>query len=36
VYKILGPGYSGRVYHNAMEVVLRKNGVPYETEIRYV
>tara|TARA_B100000401_G_scaffold437300_1_gene382573 strand:- start:667 stop:1017 length:351 start_codon:yes stop_codon:yes gene_type:complete len=32
VYKILGPGYSERVYHNAMEVVLRKNGVHYETE----
>jgi GxxExxY protein len=30
--KYLGPGYSERVYHNAMEVVLRKNGVPYETE----
>ena len=32
VYKVLGPGYSERVYHNAMEVVLRKNGVHYETE----
>jgi len=32
VYKILGPGYSERVYHNAMEVVLRKHGIPYETE----
>ena len=32
VYKILGPGYSERVYHNAMEVVLRKNGIHYETE----
>jgi len=32
VYKTLGSGYSERVYHNALEVVLRKNGVPYETE----
>ena len=32
VYKVLGPGYSERVYHNAMEVVLRKHGVHYETE----
>ncbi len=32
VYKVLGPGYSERVYHNAMEVILRKNGVHYETE----
>ena len=29
VYKVLGPGYSERVYHNAMEVILRKNGVAY-------
>lgn len=28
----LGGGYSERVYHNAMEVVLRKAGIPYETE----
>ena len=32
VYKILGPGFSEKIYHNAMEVVLRKNGVHYETE----
>ena len=32
VYKTLGPGFSERIYHNAMEVVLRKNGVRYETE----
>ena len=32
VYKVLGPGYSERVYHNAMEVILRKNGVAYESE----
>src|SRR6056300_823960 len=28
----LGGGYSERVYHNAMEVLLRKAGIPYETE----
>lgn len=32
VYSQLGPGFSERVYHNAMEVLLRKAGVQYETE----
>lgn len=32
VWTALGPGYSESVYHNAMEVALRKRGVPYETE----
>jgi GxxExxY protein len=32
VFGELGVGYSERVYHNAMEVILRKNRVPYETE----
>ena len=32
VYKTLGSGYSERVYHNAMEVTLRKNGIAYESE----
>ena len=32
VYKDLGPGFSERVYHNAMEVLLRLEGIPYETE----
>ena len=32
VWEDLGPGYSERVYHNAMEVMLRKSGVGYETE----
>lgn len=32
VYSALGPGYSERVYHNAMEVILRENGVAYESE----
>ena len=39
VFKDLGPGYSERVYHNAMEVGLRLAGIKYETErtvnIRY-
>lgn len=32
VYSKLGAGFSERVYHNAMEVLLRKEGIPYETE----
>lgn len=32
IWQTLGPGFSERVYHNAMEVCLRKAGVPYETE----
>ena len=32
VYRTLGPGFSERVYHNAMEVLLRKEGLTYETE----
>jgi len=32
VYMQLGPGYSERVYHNAMEVLLRKDGFQYESE----
>jgi GxxExxY protein len=32
IYSQLGPGYSERVYHNAMEVLLREKGIQYETE----
>jgi GxxExxY protein len=32
IWNSLGPGYSERVYHNAMEVCLRRSGIPYETE----
>jgi GxxExxY protein len=32
VYSSLGPGFSERVYHNAMEVQLRLHNIPYETE----
>jgi GxxExxY protein len=32
IYSNLGPGYSERVYHNAMEVLLREKGIPYESE----
>ena len=32
VYAELGSGYSERVYHNAMEVLLRKHNIPYESE----
>ena len=27
IYSQLGPGYSERVYHNAMEVLLREKGM---------
>lgn len=32
IWQSLGPGFSERVYHNAMEVCLRKACIPYETE----
>ena len=32
VFSELGPGYSERVYHNAVEVILRENRIPYESE----
>ena len=32
IYDILGPGFSERVYHNAIEVLLREHGISYETE----
>ena len=32
VWSQLGPGFSERVYHNAMEVGLRQTGIQYQTE----
>lgn len=32
VYDELGPSFSESVYHRAIEVLLRENGIPYETE----
>ena len=32
IYTQLNSGYSERVYHNCMEVVLRKEGIQYESE----
>jgi GxxExxY protein len=32
VWDELGPGYSESIYHNALEVQLRENGIGYETE----
>mgnify|MGYP001032224118 FL=1 len=32
IYDTLGPGYSERVYHNAMEIMLRERNIPYESE----
>ena len=32
IFVTLGPGYSERVYHTAVEVMLREHHVPYESE----
>jgi len=32
IYAELGPGHSERVYHNAVEVMLREKRIRYETE----
>jgi GxxExxY protein len=32
IHETLGPGFSERVYHNCMEVELRKHGIQYESE----
>ena len=32
VYKDLGIGFSESVYHNAFQVALRQDNIPYETE----
>jgi len=32
IYNVLGTGYSERMYHNAMEVLLRMHRIPYESE----
>jgi GxxExxY protein len=32
IYTQMGSGYSERVYHNCMEVLLRKEGIQYESE----
>jgi GxxExxY protein len=32
IYTSLGPGYSESVYHRAFEVLLRRQGISYETE----
>lgn len=32
IFTTLGPGYSERVYHTAVEVMLREHQVPYESE----
>jgi GxxExxY protein len=33
VWSQLGPGFSERIYHNAMEVGLRKKGIDYQSEV---
>ena len=32
IFTTLGPGYSERVYHTAVEVMLRELHIPYESE----
>ena len=32
VFKSLGAGFSERIYHNAMEFLLKKHGIPYKSE----
>jgi GxxExxY protein len=32
VFSVLGPGYTECVYHNALLILLRNHGIPYETE----
>ena len=32
VFRGLGAGFSERVYHNAMEVLLKKNNIPFKSE----
>ena len=32
VFKSLGADFSERVYHNAMEVLLKKHSIPYKSE----
>jgi GxxExxY protein len=32
VFNSLGAGFSERVYHNALEVLLKKNSIPYKSE----
>ena len=32
VWDELGPGYTESIYHNALEVLLRRQGISYETE----
>ena len=33
VWTQLGPGFSERIYHNALEVGLRKRGIDYQSEV---
>jgi len=32
IFKKLGAGFSERIYHNAIEVVLKKHGISFESE----
>jgi GxxExxY protein len=32
IFKTLGAGFSERIYHNAMEVLLKKHNIPFKSE----
>jgi GxxExxY protein len=32
VFTTLGAGFTERIYHNAMEVLLKKNNIPFQSE----
>ena len=32
VFKTLGAGFNERIYHNAMEVLLKKQNIPFQSE----
>jgi GxxExxY protein len=33
VFKTLGGGFSERIYHNALEVILKRDNIPFESEL---
>lgn len=35
VHSALGPGFNERVYHNALQIALRREGLGYKTEVEY-